>query len=87
MSKWTLTRKTQATYKSGLQDLREGWFKMKVDHCKNQGATMFDFEKPIVKLQVEIRVNNPSHDRRKRGHAGLALARDWSQKMTIRKNF
>ena len=56
MSKWTLTRKTQATYKSGLQDLREGWFKMKVDHCKNQGATMFDFEKPIVKLQVEIEI-------------------------------
>ena len=29
---------------------------MKVDHCKNQGATMFDFEKPIVKLQVEIEI-------------------------------
>ena len=56
MSKWTLTRKTQAGTKSAFQDLREGCFKMKVGHCKNQGATMFDFEKPIVKLQVEIEI-------------------------------
>ena len=56
MSKWTLTRKTQATSKSGFQDLREGCFKMKVDHCKNQGATMFDFEKPIVKLKVKVEI-------------------------------
>ena len=56
MSKWTLTRKTQAGTKSGLHNLREGCFKMKVDHCKNQGALMFDFEKPIVKLQVEIEI-------------------------------
>ena len=74
MSKWTLTRKTQAGAKNGLQDLREGWFKMKVDHCKNQGATMFDFEKPIVKLQVEIRANNPSHGLRKRAGATLHMA-------------
>ena len=85
MSKWTLTRKTQATAQSVFQDLREGCFKMKVDHCKNQGAAMFDFEKPIVKLQVEIRANNPSHDSRKRPGADFALARDWSQKMNIRK--
>ena len=56
MSKWTLTRKTQAFPKSVLQDLREGCFKMKVDHCKNQGATRFDFEKPIVKLKVTIEI-------------------------------
>ena len=56
MSKWTLTRKTQPAIKSGLHNLREGWFKMKVDHCKNQGAAMFDFEKPIVKLQVEVEI-------------------------------
>ena len=73
MSKWTLTRKTQAAYKSGLHNLREGWFKMKVDHCKNQGATMFDFEKQIVKLQVEIRANNPSHDSRKRAGAHVPI--------------
>ena len=58
---------------------------MKVDHCKNQGATMFDFEKPIVKLQVEIRANNPSHDLCKRADATLALAREWSQKMIMKK--
>ena len=52
MSKWTLTRKTHAASKSVFQDLREGCFKMKVDHCKNQGAARFDFEKPIVKLKV-----------------------------------
>ena len=56
MSKWTLTRKTQATPKNVFQDLREGCFKMKVDHCKNQGGTRFGFEKPIVKLQVEIEI-------------------------------
>ena len=56
MSKWTLIRKTEALTKCRLQNLWEGCFKMKVDHCKNQGATMFDFEKPIVKLQVEIEI-------------------------------
>ena len=56
MSKWTLTRKTQATTKDDFQNLREGCFEMKVDHRKNQGAIMFDFEKPIVKLQVEIEI-------------------------------
>ena len=54
MSKWTLIRKTQASQKCGLQNLWEGCFKMKVEDCKNQGATMFDFEKPIVKLKVRI---------------------------------
>ena len=56
MSKWTFIRKTQAFPKCGLHNLREGCFKMKVDHCKNQGATMFDFEKPLVKLQVEFEI-------------------------------
>ena len=54
MSKWTLTRKAQATAKSSFQNLRERCFKMKVHHCKNQGATRFDFEKLIVKLKVQI---------------------------------
>ena len=56
MSKWTLTRKTQAATRSGLHNLREGWFKMKVDHCKNQGATMFDFQIRIVKLMFTIEI-------------------------------
>ena len=56
MSKWTLTRKTQAFPKIGFQNLREGCFKMKVDHCKNQGAAMFDFRKPIVKLMFTIEI-------------------------------
>ena len=56
MSKWTLTRKTQAATKSGLHHLREGCFKMKVDHCKNQGGARFDFEKPIVKLKVKVEI-------------------------------
>ena len=62
MSKWTLTRKTQAAPKNGLQNLREGCFKMKVDHCKNQGATMFDFEKPIVKSTTPFENERQSHD-------------------------
>ena len=66
MSKWTLTRKTQAGAKSGLQNLREGWFKMKVDHRKTQGGWRFNFEKPLVRLQVEVRANKPSEDLGKR---------------------
>ena len=54
MSKWTLIRKTQATPKCSLQNLWEGCFKMKVDHRKNQGATMFDFQIRIVKLMFTI---------------------------------
>ena len=56
MSKWTLVRKTEATRFNRLQNLWEGCFEMKVDHCKNQGATMFDFEKPIVKLKVKVEI-------------------------------
>ena len=56
MSKWALIRKTEAGSKCSLQNLWEGCFKMKVDHCKNQGETMFDFEKPIVKLKVRIEI-------------------------------
>ena len=56
MSKWTLIRKTEATPKSDLQILREGWFKMKVDHRKTQGDTRFDFEKPMVKLMFRIEI-------------------------------
>ena len=69
MSKWTLIRKTQAVMKSGFQDLRKGWFKMKVDHCKNQGATMFDFEKPIVKLKVRIEIEQHYNNLCKRAGA------------------
>ena len=56
MSKWTLTRKTQALSKSVFQDLREGCFKMKVDHRKTQGAAMFDFEKMVVMLMFRIEI-------------------------------
>ena len=66
MSKWTLIRKTEASQKCGLQNLWEGCFKMKVDHCKNQGATMFDFEKPIVKLKVRIEIEQHYNDLCKR---------------------
>ena len=50
MSKWTLTRKTQAATESKFQNVREGCFEMKVDHCKTQGAARFDFQIRIVKL-------------------------------------
>ena len=56
MPKWTLIRKTEATSKCSLQNLWEGCFKMKVDHCKNQGAAMFDFQKPMVKLMFTIEI-------------------------------
>ena len=69
MSKWTLLRKTEAVRFERLQNLWEGCFKMKVDHCKNQGATMFDFEKPIVKLKVQFEKEQPSHGWRKRAGA------------------
>ena len=56
MSKWTLIRKTEALRFDRLQNLWEGCFEMKVDHCKNQGATMFDFEKPMVKFMFKIEI-------------------------------
>ena len=56
MSKWTLIRKTEATWFDRLQNLREGCFKMKVDHCKNQGGTRFDFQIRIVKLMFTIEI-------------------------------
>ena len=56
MSKWTLIRKTKATVKCNLQNLWEGCFKMKVDHCKNQGAARFDFQIRIVKLMFTIEI-------------------------------
>ena len=66
MSKWTLIRKTEAVRFDRLQNLREGCFKMKVDHCKNQGGTRFDFEKPIVKLKVRIEIEQHYNDLCKR---------------------
>ena len=69
MSKWTLVRQTEATRFDRLQNLWEGCFKMKVDHCKNQGATMFDFEKPIVKLKVRIEIEQHYNDLCKRSGA------------------
>ena len=69
MSKWTLIRKTEATRFDRLQNLWEGCFKMKVDHCKNQGGTMFDFEKPIVKLKVRIEIEQHYNDLCKRAGA------------------
>ena len=62
MSKWTLVRKTEAFRLDRLQNLWEGCFKMKVDHCKNQGAARFDFEKPIVKLKVRIEIEQHYND-------------------------
>ena len=56
MSKWTLIRKTEAVRFDRLQNLREGCFKMKVHHCKNQGVTRFDFEKLIVKSKVQFEI-------------------------------
>ena len=66
MSKWTLIRKTEALRFDRLQNLWEGCFKMKVDHCKNQGGTRFSFEKPIVKLKVRIEIEQHYNDLCKR---------------------
>ena len=66
MSKWTLIRKTEAVRFDRLQNLWEGCFKMKVDHCKKQGGTKFDFEKPIVKLKVRIEIEQHYNDLCKR---------------------
>ena len=73
MWKWTLIRKTKAAPKCSLQNLWEGCFKMKVDNCKNQGETIFGFQIRIVKLQVQIRAEQPSHGLRKRTGATLQI--------------
>ena len=73
MSKWTLIRKTEAAPKCSLQNLWEGCFKMKVDHCKNQGVTRFGLQIRIVKLQVQIRAEQPSHGLRKLPGATLQI--------------
>ena len=73
MSEWTLTRKTQAALKSGFQNLREGCFEMKVDHCKNQGVTRFSFEKPIVKLKVRIEIEQHYNGLCKRSGAHVQI--------------
>ena len=69
MSKWTFYRNAQPGPKCSLQNLWEGCFKMKVDHCKNQGGTMFDFEKPIVKLKIQFENEQHSQGWRKRAGA------------------
>ena len=69
MSKWTLIRKTEALTNDAFQNLWESCFKMKPHHCKNQGALMFDFEKPIVKLKVRIEIEQHYNDLCKRAGA------------------
>ena len=59
---------------------------MKVDHRKTQGGTRFDIEKPIVKVQVEIRANNPSQRLCKRRGADLHLRREGSQNLITPHN-
>ena len=73
MSKWTLIRKTQAAPKCSLQNLWEGCFKMKVYHCKNQGVARLDLQILMVKLQVQIRAEQPSHGWRKLPGATLQI--------------
>ena len=73
MSKWTLIRKTEATWFDRLQNLWEGCFEMKVDHCKNQGAAMFDFEKPTRILTLKIQMNKPSQHSGKRCSAHVPI--------------
>ena len=62
MSKWTLTRKTQAAPKSGLHNLREGCFKMKLDDRKTEGATRFGFRKRTIKSTIPFEHERQSHD-------------------------
>ena len=46
--------------------MREGWFKMRSDHRKTEGGTMFDFHEHIGKVQTGIRAKQPSHGSCKR---------------------
>ena len=66
MSKWTLIRKTQLAALSDFQNLWESCFKMKPDHCKNQGDTRFDLQILMRNLKVQFEKEQPSHARRKR---------------------
>ena len=64
MSKWTLIRKTEATRFDRLQNLWEGCFKMKGDHCKNQGALRISLQILMRKWQVQFVKEQPSHAQR-----------------------
>ena len=59
---------------------------MKVDHRKTQGATRFDIEKPIVKVQIEIRANDPSQGLCKRPGADSHLRQEGSQNLITPHN-
>ena len=58
-----------AAPKSEFQNLREGCFKMKVDHRKNQGGTRFDLQKLMVKLMFRFEIERQYNDLRKRAGA------------------
>ena len=73
MSKWTLIRKTEAFRFDRLQNLWEGCFEMKLDDRKTEGVTRFGLQIRIVKLQVQIRAEQPSHGWRKRSGATLQI--------------
>ena len=60
---------------------------MKVDHCKTQGGTRFDIEKLIVKVDIEIRANEPSQGLCKReGGADSFLRQEASQTLSTSKS-
>ena len=85
MSKWTLIRKTEATRFDRLQNLWEGCFKMKVDHCKNQGVTRFGFDKHTVKVQTGIRAKRRSHGSCKRAGATGEKSKEGSHNLNSKQ--
>ena len=62
-------------------EMREGWFKMRDDHRKTEGATRFDLHEHIGKVQTGIRAKQPSHGSCKRPGATGEKSKDGSQNL------
>ena len=70
-----------ADAKTSFQNLWESCFKMKPDHCKNQGARIFRSEKPLVKLKVRIEIEQHYNDLCKRPGAHGQILWDMSRNL------
>ena len=61
--------------------MREGWFKMRSDHRKTEGATRFDLHEHIGKVQTGIRAKRRSHGSCKRPGESIEKSKEGSHNL------